>query len=231
MKRHSIFQHKLKLPVWLSVTAFVFTLSIACSKPSDSDSTLLVALLATQSQSSSGGSCSTTGPCKVFVIAATKADVGGGLSGLDSQCNSDSNKPSGGGTYKALVVDGTNRVACTSANCATSGTSEHVDWVLRANKKYVQSDGTTVIGTTTSKGIFSFPLSNPFQTTVSGTNLTVTGLNTNWTSGSNNCTGWSTASSSSADFGDHTATTTDAINAGGYIGCASSSMKSICIEQ
>ncbi|EID99722.1 PF07588 family protein [Leptospira licerasiae serovar Varillal str. VAR 010] len=223
MKRPLGFQHTLRIYICLFVTVFIFTLSVGCSKPSDNDSALVVALLSMQSQSSAGS--------KMFAIAAVKADVGGGLSGLDSQCNSDSNKPSGGGTYKALVVDGTNRVACTSANCATSGASEHVDWVLKANKKYVQSDGTTVIGTTTSNGIFTFPLSNPFQSTFSGTNLTVTGMFADWTSSGNNCSGWSTASSSSANFADHTATSTDAIYAGGSIGCSSSAMKIVCVEQ
>ena len=71
----------------------------------------------------------------------------------------DSNYP-GSGTYKALITDGTNRVACTSANCATGGAGENINWVLTPSTEYFRTDGTTEIGVTTSAGIFSFPLSN-----------------------------------------------------------------------
>ncbi|MBI39027.1 MAG: hypothetical protein CMF59_05470 [Leptospiraceae bacterium] len=86
----------------------------------------------------------------------SNATLNNGISGLDSQCSFDSNKPSGGGKYKARVADSTNRIACSTANC-NSGTDKYTDWVLRPSQKYTRADGTTV-GTTNANGVFSFPL-------------------------------------------------------------------------
>ena len=122
----------------------------------------------------------------------------GGISGTDSICATDSNKPNSS-TYKALIVDdaGT-RVACTSANCASSSASEHVGtWPLAANTAYVRADGTTAIGTTTSAGIFSFSLTNSISTLLSNS-YALTGLNQDWTTKAGyTCTNWTDSSSSS----------------------------------
>ena len=113
----------------------------------------------------------------------------GGISGADAQCNT---SPPTVGSYKALLVDGTTRVACTSAQCATSGAAEGVDWVLAPNTKYVRADGTTVIGTTSAAAIFAFPL-----TASIGTNgySYWTGLNADWTTSSDSCSGWTQTTS------------------------------------
>lgn len=71
--------------------------------------------------------------------------------GVDDFCMHDSSKPSTG-TYKALMTDGSTRVACTTAFCS-GGTSEHVDWVLSPSTAYVRPDA-TLVGTTTSAGVF-----------------------------------------------------------------------------
>lgn len=42
----------------------------------------------------------------------------GGVAGADARCNSDSAKPIPNATYKALLVDGINRIACTTTNVA-----------------------------------------------------------------------------------------------------------------
>jgi hypothetical protein len=92
----------------------------------------------------------------IFTTSGTNNGNFGGMAGADAYCTSDANKPTRG-TYKAMLVDGTNRVACTSSFCGGSGVSEHVDWVLDPTTLYSRSDGTP-IGTTTSAGVFTFPL-------------------------------------------------------------------------
>lgn len=152
-----------------------------------------------------------------------------GIAGLDANCASDANKPSGGGTYKALVSDGTNRRACTTANCG-GGAGEHISWVLKANKEYRRSNGTTVIGTTTANGIFTFPLTNSFQATITGTNAIVTGLNTDWTSNANDCTDWTTnGGGANMSFAVHDDPTSATLSVG-FQACSNTS-KVVCVEQ
>lgn len=140
----------------------------------------------------------------------TNGNAATGVAGADSLCMSNSSYP-GNGTYKALIVDGANRVACTTANCG-GGTSEHVDWVLSANTTYMRSDDTTTIGTTTSAGIFSFNLTNAFSDTANGH---WTGLNANWTTSGGDCgiEPWASSSSSfSGTIGSATSVDSDAIS-------------------
>lgn len=223
----------LNLGFMAGVALAVCSLLQACTSGSsgDSDSTQLaiVALAVAQNanQTTTDTSCAGTGACKMF---ATNANVTKttGVSGLDSQCASDSHKPSGGGTYKAMVADGTNRIACTTANCS-GGTSEHTNWVLKPSKEYRRADGTTVIGTTTANGIFSFPLTAAIQTTVVGSNTTITGLNANWTSNGNDCSDFTTTTAVNFSSGLHDNTGTNLI----YIGTAgcTNNAKIICVEQ
>ena len=183
----------------------------------------------TSTTNTSVGPCSTTGPCKMFVPLTTypALNTNLGINGLDNYCNNATDKPSGGGTYKALVTDGTNRIACTTANCS-GGPSEHTGWVLKANKEYRQSDGTTVIGTTNANGIFTFPLTNPFKSPFIGTNMSATGLNVNWTSNSNHCSQWT--GTGSFAMATYDSTSSDAIYAGGTAGCTNTA-RIICVEQ
>jgi len=81
-----------------------------------------------------------------------------GIEGADNLCESDASYP-GTGTYKAFLVDGVNRVACTTANCG-GGIGEHTDWVLAPNTEYRRINGKTTIGTTNALGLFTFPLDN-----------------------------------------------------------------------
>lgn len=120
----------------------------------------------------------------LFVTDAGSTGNLGGVSGADARCNASPVKPAGTGPYKAMLVDGSARVACTSALCGAGGVSEHVDWVLQPSTDYVRPDG-TAIGTTTSVGIFT-------SVTVGvGTNNSEvwTGLSSSWT-GSSNCGSW-----------------------------------------
>lgn len=61
----------------------------------------------------------------------------GGISGADSKCSS--YRPGSidqTSVVKALIVDETNRRACTSHLCLTGGTTENIDWVMTPNTNY-----------------------------------------------------------------------------------------------
>ena len=99
----------------------------------------------------------------IFATATYDGDLrtaGGGATGIEgtySLCAQakDSEQPAlpkTGSEYRALLVDASNRVACTSINCS-GGSSEHVDWVLRANTSYKRPGG-TVVFTTNASDIF-----------------------------------------------------------------------------
>lgn len=133
---------------------------------------------------------------RIFVTSTQHNGNFGGVSGADSYCASDNNKPSTG-TYKAMLTDASTRIACTSAWCG-GGSSEHSDWVLGASSYYARTDG-TAIGTTNSVGIFIFPV-----TAGIGTNGFVNGKmwtgfdmdNRTWVARSNcSCSSWGTSSS------------------------------------
>lgn len=145
----------------------------------------------------------------------------------DGFCAADTAKPSGGGTYKAMIATAT-RTACTTANCS-GGASENLDWVLAANTEYRRADGTTVIGTTNAAGIFDFvsPLTNSFDTS---NTTTMTGFEINWTSSADNCTDWSTTASGNYAVGNATSTTSASINKGSTESCANA-QPLVCVEQ
>ena len=111
---------------------------------------------------------------------ATDGEPTTDIANADALCMNDDYKPAGSSTYKAMLVDGTNRVACTTALCS-GGTSEHIDWVLQPNAEYYRSDGTTLILKTNANGIFDFGanLTNSFDTSAS---TYFTGLMGDWTS-------------------------------------------------
>jgi len=152
---------------------------------------------------------------KLFVTALAvstdlSAGMGGGLGTVaaDGLCQSDANYP-GSGSYKAVIANSF-RTACTTANCG-GGPSENSDWALAPNTEYVRPAG-SVIGTTTANGIFTFPLDLAFDATATSV---MTGLNTNWTSATDNCQDW--ASSSGGDSfaaGDATAVNNTSLNNG-----------------
>ncbi|MCB1200942.1 MAG: DUF1554 domain-containing protein [Leptospiraceae bacterium] len=170
-------------------------------------------------------SCSTIDK-KIFVTDATYNGNLGGFSGADDKCNSDGNKPSGGGTYKAMLVDGTNRRACSTANCS-GGTEEHIDWVLKPNKKYVRSDGTTEIFTTNENGIFVF--GTPTNAISETTEYAWTALFGNWTSYTTHCASWS-ATTGNTILGNADRVNSNAIQFGTPQAC-SNSAHLYCVEQ
>ncbi|EMN01089.1 PF07588 family protein [Leptospira noguchii str. 1993005606] len=104
----------------------------------------------------------------------------GGISGADAYCQSriPSNIPSG--IYKAMIVDGINRVATTVGPNSKVGQR---DWVLRGIQKYIRAEDGATIMITNSSGMvdltyFGSSLENSFSQ-IAATQWT--GLNSDWT--------------------------------------------------
>lgn len=132
----------------------------------------------------------------IFLTSMPKKSTFGGVSGADVLCNA---SPPVAGTYRALLVDGTNRVACSSANCMTGGATEGVNWALQPNTKYVRDDQQhTLIGTTTSAAIFELPLDASIGTDAYSY---WTGLDADWTTSTDDCNGWTETSGVYANEG------------------------------
>jgi cysteine-rich repeat protein len=172
---------------------------------------------------SGGGTAEPAGKIIYLTSAPKKANFGG-IAGADAACNAD--KPTSS-TYKALLVDGSSRIACVSAKCEDDGISESLDWVLAPNTTYVSADGTTVIGTTTNVAIFEFPLSASFGT--SGLSYW-TGLTSNWTSG-DTCSAWTGTTGFFADEGLGDATDSSAIQGVGESCATLAGAVFACVEQ
>ncbi len=128
--------------------------------------------------------------CRIFVTALAFDGNLGGAVGADALCNADSAKPNSS-TYKALITQNSARQACLTGDCApAAGVEESRDWPLHAATNYVRADGTTNIGATTTKAIFSAPLANA----VAGGGTQVwTGLTAVWTTSPDTCFGWTDA--------------------------------------
>ncbi len=104
-----------------------------------------------------------------------------GISGADAYCNS--HIPSGlpeTGSYKAMLVDGINRVATTVGANSSSGQK---DWVFEKNTSYYRPDGKLVF-TTNDAGLFDFStgsLSKAFSDSFYLWDFGIwTGLQSNW---------------------------------------------------
>ncbi|MCE9499398.1 MAG: DUF1554 domain-containing protein [Leptospira sp.] len=117
-----------------------------------------------------------------------KGTAGNGIAGADAICATEktanfSTLPGNASDYKAMIVDGTNRRACTSANCTTSGTSEGISWVFKASTTYYLPDKSVVL-TTNGNGVVVLPnlttgLTKAFDP--SSSKKWWTGLNLDWT--------------------------------------------------
>jgi hypothetical protein len=177
----------------------------------------------------------TFGPIKrIFLTSSTHNGNFGGISGVDSFCSSDANKPSTG-TYHGMITNGSTRVACTSAFCATGGASEHVDWALAANTFYTRADGTP-IGMTTSNGVFTFPLTNSFGTVGFPGGRAWTGMdfsNKTWIyRNACTCSGWTSASSGvSGCYGSGASSDTDDNSISYYSDTCDKLLRVYCVEQ
>ena len=89
--------------------------------------------------------------------------------------------------WKALLVDGQTRVACSTAKC-TGGASEGIDWVLGPATSYLRADGKPLLTTNDAGIVLVYPIAND----AAGNRINFwTGLDTDWTANANrNCNGW-----------------------------------------
>lgn len=166
---------------------------------------------------------------KIFVTSGANDGNLGGVTTADSACASAATSLGETGTYKALLVDGSTRIACTTADCS-GGTSEHTAWVLAASTPYIRQADSVAIGTTSTAGIFTFSLSNAFSGTLTGFDAGAwTGLETNWTGSSSTCSSWGSSSGSGA-IGNVSATSNVTLNVGLTQLC-STTRHLICVEQ
>lgn len=162
----------------------------------------------------------------VFTTSALLPNFGG-ISAADDKCAAATNKPANGGTFKAMIVDGETRIACTSSNCGTDGIAEHKDWVFAPNTAYARTDN-EIVGTTNDKGIFDFPLSSNI---VDFPNYVWTGLSTNWTTSADTCLKWT--NSDVDKFGTYGSyqSAAGAISAGTFACFKSTIAGLLCVEQ
>ncbi|MBX7058137.1 MAG: DUF1554 domain-containing protein [Leptospirales bacterium] len=124
-------------------------------------------------------------PCRVFFTNATTTGGVGGKVGADAFCMADTARPFVA-TFKALLVDPTNRKACSTGLCS-GDPAEHVDWVMYANTQYLRSPDGLSIGVTDAVGLLTAQ-SAPIATAAQNAWL---GMFTNWIPNpGNNCTGW-----------------------------------------
>ncbi|EED35397.1 conserved hypothetical protein [Luminiphilus syltensis NOR5-1B] len=113
---------------------------------------------------------------RLFVTRSGYVGGLGGIAGADAKCNADANKPSDGGTYKAMLAGGGRSAAPTPS-----------DWVLAADTKYFRPSGVYIAGTGPYV-VFSFPLVSAVDP---GVGRVWTGLLNNWTAAGSTCDGWS----------------------------------------
>lgn len=193
----------------------------------NADGSYLALFLLQQSLASSS-----TGPKRIFLTAGTDNGIpgGGGISGADSRCNSDANRPSTTATYKALLADNAVRISCTTAYCA-GGAAENVDWSLKPNTTYYRADGTTPILTTNAAGIATFPLTNSFTGTADEYWTGLRGAGTEWVASSmRRCNQW-TNNTLGATGATGIGNVTDATSIRFATPTCDSMRKFLCVEQ
>jgi len=111
------------------------------------------------------------------------------------------------GTFKALLVDGTNRSACGDGSDFPTCAGK-IDWVLNPNKYYFRYIDGKLLFKTDSNSFFVFYDRDAFGIPAS----VWTGIGaSNWADSSDNCSGWSSSSilstgaSGSTNVNDYTA--------------------------
>lgn len=104
---------------------------------------------------------------------------------------------------------------------------------MSANTQYYREDGTILIGTTNSKGLFTFPLNNSIGTAYGDA---YTGFNHDWTTSSYNCLNWQTSDDNAgngAATGRTDLTDEDGISSAspGWSCASNSDIQIYCVEQ
>ena len=127
-------------------------------------------------------------PCYLYVTGSGYGPGGVGFStaaGADSLCSSDAARPNAS-SYKAVLVDNVTRRASTGPNDGLG----QIDWVLGANIVYRRPSDNFTVMITNAQRIFPF---GALTNTIDAIALFYwTGLNVDWTTGTN-CSGWASA--------------------------------------
>lgn len=151
----------------------------------------------------------------------------GGVAGADAMCRTEL-----GSTYRALVVDGSTRIASTTAYAGTG----QVGWILQPYTRYVSAetgllvfitDHTRLLGAVNGVGA---NLYHPIRSSDDGWGAWI-GANADWTSGVD-CGDWSSSLNTVTGLAcNATATTTTTFpNSGGVSDCAQL-RRFFCVEQ
>ena len=123
----------------------------------------------------------------------------------DCYCMLDSNNPSPiTSTFKAMIVGGT-RIATDDADCG-AGCTNQADWVLEPYGNYKDEGGTTIF-VTSSTPIFDpnngLELQNSIRYGMASAEFW-TGIDSDWTGSSDNCTSWNKGGPGSGQTGRST---------------------------
>lgn len=133
-------------------------------------------------------------PYTIFISNATYQGNLGGPSAADAHCQSDAANPDVSRFYKALLVDGVKRTACSNSNCSPAGSNDYLDWVLKANRPYYRMEAgvMTFLARTSPGRIFEFEGGTTLHAGLhsDGAREWWTGLSSSWQSDSNDCANW-----------------------------------------
>ncbi len=190
----------------------------ACSRPFPEDSLYLAFLLPPAAKA-------------IFVTSSAYTIPAGfvGVSGADQRCATEAASAGYSGTFLALIVNGSSRIACLNPNCSPAHPLDNSGWVLRRNTVYYRAGDTTrVLFTANTQRIFLFGGGQLQNSLGAAASDLWTGLNQNWTTGNTCGADWS--QNSNAETGDATALNADAISFS-TSPCNSPATRLACVEQ
>ncbi|TGK34532.1 DUF1554 domain-containing protein [Leptospira gomenensis] len=166
----------------------------------------------------------------------------GGIAGADGICAAEKDAnfaalPGIGTDYKAMIASSTAplRTACTTAYC--TNILENSNWILRPNLDYYRGSiaSPVKVFTTNSAGIVVFPA--PGLIAAIDTNAAKvwwTGLEADWTSSADSCTGWSDGTAggglNNGQFGMGARTDTDSMSSG-FTDACNLPKSLVCVRQ
>ncbi len=168
---------------------------------------------------------------KTFSVGAAPSgfDGVGGIPAIDALCNSDAKAVTIGGSFKAMIVDGTTRRAATTPN-ASGGASEQIDWVFKPQFSYYNDTGSVFIFTANQDGINNFAVDGNFSSSFEGSTAYATGLNADWTTQATTCSNWN-SNTGSSQSGGSLDVDSNAIYGGGNYMCSQTFWRALCVQQ
>lgn len=135
--------------------------------------------------------------CFIFVTSTPANGNLGGIAGADAKCMADGARPNNS-VYKALLSDGSTRMACSNSGCTADSTGQK-DWVIKPMTQYINANGQNVFY---SNGYGTYDFAISFTNPVVAALYNVwTGLNTTWGSSTSHCSQWSDGTSNYGEYG------------------------------